>query len=203
MDILVKDPFMQRRLIAHRKKTGADRWDEVWDGIYNMSPLPNNLHQWLVSKLLFVLSMAVEPVEGTVLAQVNVSDRGKGWAKNYRQPDVAVMLPGGKAQDLVTHYRGGPDFVVEILSPHDRAREKLPFYAGIGVRELLLIDRDPWTLELYRLNDEELSLVGRVVAEVDPALASAVLSLNFAFTAGQDRPFIDIVHQVDGSRWRI
>ncbi|MHC5537696.1 PDDEXK family nuclease, partial [Singulisphaera rosea] len=109
MDILVTDPWLQRRLITRRRRTGADRWDEVWDGTYVMSPSPNNLHQWLAFELAIVLRTVVLPSGGLVCTQVNVSDRGKGWAKNYRQPDVAVMLPGGKAQDLVTHYRGGPD----------------------------------------------------------------------------------------------
>jgi len=48
---------------------------------------------------------------------------------------------------------GGPDFAVEILNPGDRTPEKLPFYASVNVRELLVVDRDPWSLELFRLCD--------------------------------------------------
>ena len=55
----------------------------------------------------------------------NVSDRPKRWKKNYRCPDVAVFLPGNPAEDRETHWFGGPDFAVEILSPYDRSREKL------------------------------------------------------------------------------
>ena len=63
------------------------------------------------------------------------------WTKNYRCPDVAVFLPGNPAEDRETHWLGGPDFAVEIVSRDDRSRKKFDFYAKVGVRELLLVDR--------------------------------------------------------------
>ena len=93
---------------------------------------------------------------GKVMAGVNVSDREHGWKKNYRCPDVVVFLNHTKAVDCDTFWFGGPDFAVEIASPGDRSREKLEFYAKVGTRELLLVDRKPWSLELYRLDGEKL-----------------------------------------------
>ncbi len=90
---------------------------------------------------------------GKAVGQINVSDREEGWSHNYPRPDAAVILSGGQARNCGTHWCGGPDFVVEILSPYDRAREKIPFYAKIGSREVLMIDREPWALELYGLRD--------------------------------------------------
>ena len=45
-------------------------------------------------------------------------------------------------QDIGPALVGGPDFLVEVASPGDRSLDKLAFYEGIGVRELLMVDRD-------------------------------------------------------------
>jgi Uma2 family endonuclease len=41
--------------------------------------------------------------------------------------------------------------VIEIRSPHDETYDKLPFYAALGVHEVVIIDRDTKHPELYRL----------------------------------------------------
>ena len=74
----------------------------------------------------------------------NVSDQPERWKRNYRCPDVAVFLPGNPAEDRGTHWYGGPDFAAEVHSRFDRSRKKFGFYAKVGVRELLLVDRHPW-----------------------------------------------------------
>jgi len=180
MAMYVVDADLERRLKAERQLTGADRLDEVWDGIYFMPPLPNNEHQFFQTQLAIVLQMALGSVDhGTAYAGVNVSDREKGWKKNYRCPDVAVILPGCKAKNCGTHWFGGPDFAVEILSPKDRSREKLPFYSSVGVRELLLMDRQPWSLELFRLQGQELISRGRSTIGRPTALISSILPVSF------------------------
>jgi len=121
-------------LIAQRKAWGSDRWDGVWDGVYFISPLPNIEHQLLVARFASIFIAVVEAGNsGIVFAGVNVSDRAEGWTKNYRCPDVAVVLPGCPAKNCDTHWKGGPDFVVEVVSPDDRSRKKLDFYAKVGV----------------------------------------------------------------------
>src|SRR5207253_305814 len=82
------------------------------------------------------------------------------------------------ARDCGTHWCGGPDFCVEIASPGDRSRDKLAFYAGIGVRELLLVDRDPWALELFRLSAGRLEPVGRSDLSKQDALPSPVVPVS-------------------------
>jgi Uma2 family endonuclease len=138
-----------------------------------------------------------------IYAGINVSDREDDWLQNYRIPDVAVVLKDSKAKACETHLCGGPEFLVEIVSPNDIAREKRPFYARIGVRELLIVDRGPWALELYRLEEGALALAGRsTVAEPEP-LASLVLPLDFRLVAGASRPRIEL-RRTDGSQtWTI
>ena len=80
-----------------------------------------------------------------------MSDREEGWKENYRIPDMVFYSESNPAKACVTHLCGGPDFALEVVSPGDRSREKLGFYASVGTREVLLLDRKPWSLELFRL----------------------------------------------------
>jgi Uma2 family endonuclease len=204
MPVLVMEPLIAERLRAEREATDGAKHDEVWNGVTIMSPLPNNEHQLLASQLWLVFHMLLtETGGGTAFDGVNVSDREEGWLENFREPDVAVFLKGNPAKDCGTHWCGGPDLAVEILSPKDLAREKRPFYARIGVRELLIVDRDPWALELYRLDGGELGLVGLSTLEQPDSLSSAVLPLVFRLVPGTDRPALE-VGRADGSqKWEI
>ncbi|MCC7335769.1 MAG: hypothetical protein IT422_11770 [Pirellulaceae bacterium] len=44
MPAMILDPQLQRELIAQRALTGADRYDEVWEGVTMLSPMANNQH---------------------------------------------------------------------------------------------------------------------------------------------------------------
>jgi Uma2 family endonuclease len=203
MPTLVMDPHIEEQLLEQRRAWGADKFDEVWDGVYVMAPLANIEHQQLMSNLsaAFINAFAAQP-EVRVFAGVNVSDRKRNWKKNFRCPDVAVVLPGSRAVDCDTFYFGGPDFVVEIVSDYDRSREKFDFYARVEVREMLLIDRDPWQLELYRLEDSVLKLVGTSEPIGQQEVNSQVLPLTFRLLkrpAG--RPQIEIAKPETTERW--
>jgi Uma2 family endonuclease len=202
MPVYLTDPDLEDRLKAERAATGADRYDEVWEGITFMPPLANNEHQSMRIELAVVAHVALgEKARGRVYPGVNVSDREEDWLDNYRCPDVAVFLPGCLARDCGTHWWGGPDFAVEIVSPRDRSLEKLDFYALVGVRELLVIDRDPWRLELYRLHQGQLVSVGHNDLSQPTALVSTVLPLSFRLLPDTNRPRIEVLHQDGVQRW--
>ena len=154
MATLINDRALETVLIRRRRAAGADRFDEVWNGVYVMSPIANDEHQDVAGVLTGIL-MAVVQWKGLGLVRpgVNVSDRREDWKKNYRVPDVAVFLNDTKAVNCDTFWYGGPDFAVEVVSRGDRTRKKIPFYAKVGTRELLVVDRNPWALTLYRLRD--------------------------------------------------
>ncbi len=202
LGILVTDPMLMDELLAHRQESGGDRYDEVWDGVYVMSPLANVGHQRFVTQFAFVLETVVGvPGLGDVCAGVNVSDRERGWLANFRCPDVAVRLHGGRSRNCKTHWVGGPDFAIEIVSQRDRSRAKLAFYASIGTRELLIVDRDPWALELYGLRGEHLVPIGISRPESPATIASEVLPLSFRLIPAEPTPQIEVVHLPDGQRW--
>ncbi|QDV38812.1 Uma2 family endonuclease [Tautonia plasticadhaerens] len=204
MAMLVLDSQVEDRLREERERSGADRFDEVWDGVYVMSPLANNEHQGLASGISAVLQIVLNWGElGEVFAGVNVSDREDDWDHNYRCPDIAVYLKGTTSRDCGTHWLGGPDLAVEVASKGDRSREKLDFYARVSTRELLLVDRDPWGLELYRLADGVLKLVGTSRPGEGGPLRAESLPLDFGLVAGGPRPRVEVARRDGGESWRI
>ena len=116
---------------------------------------------------------------------------------------MVVFLQGTAAQNCDTHWRGGADFVVEVVSPADRTRDKIDFYGRIEVRELLIIDRQPWTLELFRLHQGRLESVGRSTLAGGEAVASSVIPLRLRLLPGKPRPQIELTHVDTGRQWTI
>jgi Uma2 family endonuclease len=202
MNLLITDPGLSKKMIRQRRLRGIDQQDEVWEGVYVMAPPPNDEHQGLLTRVSSVLSFLIEwPGLGKVRSGVGVSDRDEGWTKNFRVPDVSVFWNGTAAINKGSHWLGGPDFAVEVISPYDRSREKFDFYAEVGVKELLLVDRDPWALELYRLQNGVLGLVGKSTLDDPAILTSQVVPLSFQLEAGDPRPTILMVHSDGVQRW--
>jgi Uma2 family endonuclease len=202
MATLITDPELEDQVRARRAEWGGDRYDEVWEGTYMMTPLPNPEHGEIQMALGTVFRIALgfsHPAK--IYPGVNVSDRADDWTRNYRCPDVAVVFPGGIARDCGAYFLGGPDIVVEIVSPCDRSRDNIAFYGQVGVRELLLVDRDPWGLELHRLRDGRLELAGRSRLEQPDVVQSTVLPLTFRLIAGEIRPRIEVSHTDGVQKW--
>ena len=203
MSMLINLPELESQLIADRRERGADRFDEVWDEVYVMAPLANNEHQAIQTRLSAVLGLLIDfKGLGIVQAGANVSDRREDWTQNYRCPDVLVFLNDNPAEDRSTHWFGGPDFAVEIVSRWDRSREKIDFYSKVGVRELLIIDRDPWQLELLRLTDGQLRSIA-IATEVNGiTIQSDVVPLKLTLVSGSKRPAIEVT-AADGQHWSL
>ena len=58
MVVHVHDPLLEQQLKADRQLTGADRFDEVWEGIYMMAPLADDEHQDIQLKLAAITRRA-------------------------------------------------------------------------------------------------------------------------------------------------
>lgn len=204
MRTLVLDRELQAQLRERRVAAGADRYDEVWEGTYVMAPMPNDEHQQLVSRLDYIFQHVIGwPGLGDVRPGVNVSDRRDNWQQNYRVPDVAVFLTDGDAVNHGTFWQFGPDFVVEIVSRDDPTREKIGFYGDVGARELLIVDREPWRLELLRLANDRLVSVGRSDLDAGEVLESAVLPFTFRLVQGEPRPVIHVLCTETGRAWEV
>jgi Uma2 family endonuclease len=202
MPVLVTDPALARELREKRDRDHPESRDEVWEGVLVMAPLANNAHQTVVMDLAYAFSSVVNRNSGDIVHPgANVSDSDADWLNNYRIPDVVVYLASNPAKNCDTHWLGGPDLAVEITSPGEDPRQKLDFYAKINTREVLIVDRAPWSVELYRLQDGKLALVGKSDLTNQSVLTSTALPLTFQLRAGSPRPTILVTHSTTGQTW--
>jgi Uma2 family endonuclease len=195
--------MVEETLLAERHRSGLDKYDEVWDGVYVMAPLATNEHTKIQTRLAAILSLLIDfPALGSVHAGANISDQSDDWTSNFRCPDVLVFLNGNKAEDRLTHWFGGPDFAVEVASPRDQSRAKIGFYSGLGVRELLIIDRDPWQLELFRLTGGYLQSAAVATVANELKIQCEVVGITLQLVPGEKRPAIAVA-SADGQSWKI
>ena len=127
-------------LIARRRASGADLFDEVWEGTYHVAPAPTAAHALLDTRLTILLDPYAQAahLEGTGPFNLGVQD-------NFRVPDHG-------------YHRGEPvgtwvptaAIVVEILSPDDETFDKFGFYAAAGVDELIIVDPAERLIRCFR-----------------------------------------------------
>lgn len=160
------------QLLADRRRFGHDKRDEVWEGVLHMVPSPGTGHQRRARQLLFALAGIAERRGLEVLYETSVFDPPEGL-NNYRVPDLVMVDPTYVSDRGI---EGHTILAVEILSPNDESRDKLPFYARVGVREVWLFDPKKHTVEMFQARDG-------VSVKVEPPLRS-VLGLELETVDG-------------------
>jgi Uma2 family endonuclease len=138
--------------LADRRAKGLDRWDEVWEGVLHMTPAPSLEHQRILDAMIeFLRPRLRDTGRGMLVSGINVF-REAGPTPDYRIPDLTFVAAG--REHILRHdgvHGEGPDAVIEIRSPEDETYEKLPFYAALRVREVVVCHRDSKEPELFRL----------------------------------------------------
>lgn len=146
-----------RHWLAERKNSDAAQWDECWNGVLHMPPMPNGVHQDFASDLRGFLKWEwAKPIGGLVRQEVNLTtpEDEPEWTLNYRIPDL-VLLDGARLHiDKNEYMAGAPLVVVEIRSPGDETYDKFPFYAKLGVPEVWVFDRDSKGPEVHVLGSD-------------------------------------------------
>src|SRR5438093_868066 len=179
--------------LAHRRSICADHWDEMWEGVLHMTPAPSLEHQRILGQLVVFLEPLLRSLKrGTLLPGINVFRT----PTNYRIPDLTFVATGREdvLSDAGVREGGSPDAVVEIRSPEDETYEKFPFYAAIGTREVIVIDRDTKRPEIYRLAGSELAMLqpdaeGWVRAE----------TMSVRFRQAEERSVLQIEDLIDAT----
>jgi Uma2 family endonuclease len=199
MSVLILDPATADGFLTARAGEPHSQYDECWEGRAVVPPAPNTEHFRLQMRLAEACSAVIDWDAGDqAVPGGNVTDRDDDWRTNYRVPDVIVALAGGRAIDRGPYFLGGPDFVAEVVSPGEDPRAKFDFYAAVGCREVLVVHRDPWGVELYRLAADRLALAGRSDLPDSAPVASAVLPLVFRLVPGAGRPWVEVTHPATG-----
>ena len=167
--------------LAHRRSIGADHWDEMWEGVLHMTPAPSLEHQRILGQLVvFLEPLLRSSTRGTLFPGINVYKA----AKDYRIPDLTFVAAGREdvLSDAGVREGGSPDAVIEIRSPEDETYEKFPFYAAIGTREVIVIDRDTKRPEIYRLAGSELAMLQ---PDADGWVRAETMSVRFRQAEGR------------------
>jgi len=163
-------------MLVERRKLGLDGRDEVWNGVLHVVPPAGGPHQEISGELYLVLGplakrRGLHPYFETGLFRAS---------DDYRVPDQLYCRPDHRSA------RGaeGAELVVEIRSEGDETYEKIDFYGGLGVREMLIVHPQGRWVELLR------AVGGRllpVTADTEGAVRSDVLGAQFATIAGRLR----------------
>lgn len=161
--------------LAFRRTRGLDRWDEMWEGVLHMPPAPRVEHQRILDELIsFLVPLLRRDGRGRLFSGINVFRADD----DYRIPDVTFVAAANEAIVQEDGTRGGgPDAVIEIRSPHDESYDKFPFFARLGVREVIVIERDTKRVELFRLAGSQYVAVQ---PDAEGGLVADTLRVRFA-----------------------
>jgi Uma2 family endonuclease len=118
----------------------TNRLVELVDGCLEFPPMPNYVHQQLAALLWMLLRAyaARSPGSRAVLAPFKL----RIDSRNYREPDVLFLRPEN-AHRFENERWTWADFIIEIVSPSDPARDyvlKRADYARLGVAEYWIVD---------------------------------------------------------------
>lgn len=141
--------------IERRRSVGADLYDEVWEDEYHMVPAPSGDHARVDDELAAVLRDLARPAGLFGSGPFNL-----GEPDDYRVPDRALHRVSKLGLWVPT-----AALVAEIVSPDDESWQKLGFYAGHGVDEVVVADP----------TDRSLAWMSRLGASYERVSRSALL----------------------------
>jgi Uma2 family endonuclease len=133
MPTLVFDPppAELEAIFERRRHSGADRRDEVWEGVLHMIPPPSVEHE----RLLIMLGRLLGPHADAAQLEITGGIAIGADKDDYRVGDLTLLRPGSQPQ-----WNDTAALVVQIVSPEDKSWDKLPFYAAHRVDELVIVD---------------------------------------------------------------
>src|SRR5712691_9295237 len=149
----------------------------MWEGVLHMAPAPAYEHQRIVGAIdRFLGPLCERRGRGVLALGINVFNEAAA-SEDYRIPDLTFVSAGREHLVAPDGIRGGgPDAVIEVRSPDDETYDKLPFFARLGVREVIVIDRDTKRPEVFRLAGPQYVAVQ---ADADRWLRSEVMEVRF------------------------
>src|SRR5437868_14265558 len=97
-------------LLAERRRTGADKFDEVWEGVLHLVPPPLEGHQEFENMFFRVVAPIAES-KGLLARSATGLFRPGSNDKDYRVPDSLYALPSQRTRAGFE----GAELVVEVL----------------------------------------------------------------------------------------
>jgi Uma2 family endonuclease len=131
-------------VLEQRRRLGIDRQDERWEGEWHFVNPPKLWHPRLNTDMALALAARARACGLAVFCEAaGIFAHAEDW----RVPDQVYARPDQEIEEGLT----AAELVVEVRSPDDESYAKLPFYAGRGITEAMIVHRDR-RFELYRLD---------------------------------------------------
>lgn len=128
--------------LKQRQALGADHSDEIWEGVYHVTPHANMRHNRLAMAVMHALAPRSDALGMWQTGEFNLGQSGA-----YRIPDGG-WFSGPYSDEL---YAQTAEVVLEVLSPDDETYAKFPFFAAHHVREVLVVDPEKHAIDCWTL----------------------------------------------------
>ncbi len=133
-----------------------ERWELINGTAYNMTPAPSVQHQRIVIELArqfanYFQGKACEVFVAPFDVRLPQGDEKDEDIDTVVQPDIVVVCDPGKLDEKGC--RGGPDLVVEIISPstvRKDLKEKLNLYERASVKEYWIFHPSDKTVMIFK-----------------------------------------------------
>lgn len=123
---------------------------ELIDGKMYMMATPTAMHQRMIGFLFYGIRSYIKDKNGQCEVFLSPFSVYLNETDTYVEPDLIIACDESKIDDKGCH--GGPDFVVEIVSPNSRRMDyalKLFKYRTHGVREYWIVDTEKRRIQVY------------------------------------------------------
>ena len=184
--VVALEAWMLESFLEDRRRKGLDKRDEVWEGVLHLVPPAHDVHGSIMADLIGFLHPIAARLGGRLLIEPGLR-RPNTAEFNFRVPDFVYVSAEDARLRGTGWVEGGPTVTFEILSPRDETYKKMPFYAELGVRELVVIDRQTLKVEVFKLAGA--SFVA-AAADTDGRVPIAGLGVRFATRAVDGSPVL-------------
>ncbi|KIG18782.1 hypothetical protein DB30_07797 [Enhygromyxa salina] len=157
-----------------------ERW-ELHEGVaVAMSPAPSTIHQRVVGELYrqianFLIDRPCEVFVAPFDVRLGPIDSQPDQINTVVQPDLAVICDHTGLDER--GFQGGPDWVIEVLSPSTAARDqitKLRFYEAHAVKHYWLVHPIERVVTVYSRSDPNVRFGRPQISETKGQLASGM-----------------------------
>jgi Uma2 family endonuclease len=172
--VMLEAPHEVQAMLDERRRLGLDGRDEMWDGVLHMVPPAGGPHQRFGTRFV----MTVGPLAERRGLVPHVETGLFRTSDDYRVPDQLYSRP----EHLSDRGVEGAQLVVEVRSDRDETYDKIPWYAQVGVHEMLVVHPHDRRVELFR------ALGGQLVpvqSGSDGELTSEVLGITLRTVDGK------------------
>ena len=204
MATLILPPEELNRMIRRRRAAGGDRHDEVWDGVYVMSPLADNVHQAITSDLVVAIKAAStltvesKPSRAATSPTAPISGGKTTAAPTWRSSCRATRQRTGEA----TGWAGPTSPPRSSASTTALARTSISTpRSAPATCSLSSVERRAWNLTYFNRDSGDWSMVGISEADRSHPLHIASLGFTFRLIPGDLRPLVEVGRPRDGATW--